>query len=453
MPKEKSKSIGPHRTIKAVHSALGHLERRHALASVLGGRSAPDGKAGVACRPDEIARRGCALEAVRRRRGMRLQRRRQSRSCSRRASRAARSRGRRTSICTKRPSDGSRHAKVLTAQNQAWDTQPRVPEGRRPRLPRDGAADLRSRPLPRRAPRFPYRRNASAARTSGIAPSTASASRATATRCSRATDDIGQHPHLRHRCRIGHAAQDRRDHRCQVTGYAAARTSVVYAFASLGGPPDLYVSSQVNGSNAPAPDDANQDMLGQRAMSEYEQFSFRGWNGETVYGYVMKPYGFTPGKRYPVAFVDSRRAAGELRERVELSLESAGVGGPRLRRRVHRLPRLAGLRPKFTDSISQDWGGKPLEDLQKGLAAALAKYDWLDGSNACAAGASYGGFMINWIAGELARSLQVPREPRRHLRSALDVPAAKSCGSTSGRTAARISRCRRTTRSSRPRRS
>jgi dipeptidyl aminopeptidase/acylaminoacyl peptidase len=58
-----------------------------------------------------------------------------------------------------------------------------------------------------------------------------------------------------------------------------------------------------------------------------------------------------------------------------------------------------GYGQAFTDSISGDWGGKPLEDLQKGLAAAVAKYDWLDGDNVCAAGASYGGFMINWIAG------------------------------------------------------
>jgi dipeptidyl aminopeptidase/acylaminoacyl peptidase len=59
-----------------------------------------------------------------------------------------------------------------------------------------------------------------------------------------------------------------------------------------------------------------------------------------------------------------------------------------------------GYGQAFTDSISHDWGGKPLEDLQKGLAAALQKYPWLDGNRACALGASYGGFMVNWIAGK-----------------------------------------------------
>jgi dipeptidyl aminopeptidase/acylaminoacyl peptidase len=58
-----------------------------------------------------------------------------------------------------------------------------------------------------------------------------------------------------------------------------------------------------------------------------------------------------------------------------------------------------GYGQAFTDSISRDWGGKPLVDLQKGLAAALERYSYLDGDRICALGASYGGFMINWIAG------------------------------------------------------
>jgi len=58
-----------------------------------------------------------------------------------------------------------------------------------------------------------------------------------------------------------------------------------------------------------------------------------------------------------------------------------------------------GYGQAFTDSISGDWGGKPLTDLKKGLAAALARYPWMDGDRVGALGASYGGYMINWIAG------------------------------------------------------
>jgi dipeptidyl aminopeptidase/acylaminoacyl peptidase len=58
-----------------------------------------------------------------------------------------------------------------------------------------------------------------------------------------------------------------------------------------------------------------------------------------------------------------------------------------------------GYGQAFTDAINEHWGDRPLEDLQKGLAFALGKYPFLDGGNVAALGASYGGFMINWIAG------------------------------------------------------
>ena len=58
-----------------------------------------------------------------------------------------------------------------------------------------------------------------------------------------------------------------------------------------------------------------------------------------------------------------------------------------------------GYGQAFTDSISKDWGGKPLEDLQKGLAAVTKQQKWLDSSRTCALGGSYGGYMMNWIQG------------------------------------------------------
>jgi dipeptidyl aminopeptidase/acylaminoacyl peptidase len=58
-----------------------------------------------------------------------------------------------------------------------------------------------------------------------------------------------------------------------------------------------------------------------------------------------------------------------------------------------------GYGQKFTDSISGDWGGKPLFDLQKGMEALAARYAFVDTQRACALGGSYGGYMTNWIAG------------------------------------------------------
>ena len=68
-----------------------------------------------------------------------------------------------------------------------------------------------------------------------------------------------------------------------------------------------------------------------------------------------------------------------------------------------------GYGQAFTDAINQNWGGWPLEDLQLGLAYATAHDPQLDAANACALGGSYGGYMMNWIEGQLARPVQVHR--------------------------------------------
>ena len=210
------------------------------------------------------------------------------------------------------------------------------------------------------------------------------------------TDDIGQH--ALYSIDVASGTPRKIVGTGEVMDYAATKDAVVYSLMSLGAPADLYVT-RMNGSATRRLTSVNQDVLGQRAMSQYEQFSFKGWHDETVYGYVMKPAGFTAGKRYPVAFVIHGGPQASFANMWSYRWNPqvwAGHGYGVVFIDFHGSP---GYGQAFTDSISQDWGGKPLEDLQKGFAAALVKYDWLDGDNACAAGASYGGFMINWIAG------------------------------------------------------
>ena len=72
-----------------------------------------------------------------------------------------------------------------------------------------------------------------------------------------------------------------------------------------------------------------------------------------------------------------------------------------------------GYGQAFTDSISGDWGGKPLEDLQKGLAAAAEKFPWLDGDRACALGALLRRVHDELDRGQLAGRLPLPRQSRR----------------------------------------
>ena len=134
-------------------------------------------------------------------------------------------------------------------------------------------------------------------------------------------------------------------------------------------------------------------------MGDFEQFSFIGANQETVYGYVMQPAGFEKGKKYPVAFLIHGGPQGSFGNHFHYRWNPQTYAGQGFAAVFIDFHGSTGYGQAFTDSISDDYGGKPLVDLQLGLIAALEKYDFLDGDNTCALGASYGGFMINWIAG------------------------------------------------------
>jgi len=147
----------------------------------------------------------------------------------------------------------------------------------------------------------------------------------------------------------------------------------------------------------------NDDKLAGISLASYEQFEFPGWNNETVHGYVMKPDGYEAGKKYPVAFIihgGPEAAFGNLFHYRWNAQTYAGAGFAVVMIDFHGTP---GYGQAFTDSIGGHWGDRPLEDLQKGWKYALGHYPFLDGANACALGASYGGFMIDWIAGNWSK--------------------------------------------------
>ena len=184
----------------------------------------------------------------------------------------------------------------------------------------------------------------------------------------------------------------------RVESFSVGEKEIVYSLASLKSPAELQVLN-VRNAEMRELSKVNGARMATLAIGDPEQFSFAGANGETVYGYVMRPANFDPKRRYPIAFIvhgGPQVSFGNAWSYRWNPQTYAGAGFAPIFIDFHGSP---GYGQAFTDSISGDWGGKPLEDLQKGLAAALDKFPWLDGKRACALGASYGGYMINWIAG------------------------------------------------------
>lgn len=142
-----------------------------------------------------------------------------------------------------------------------------------------------------------------------------------------------------------------------------------------------------------------QDVLKDVSFGDFEQFNFTGWNNETVHGYVVKPHDYVEGRKYPVAFLIHGGPQGSFGNGWSYRWNPQTYAGQGYAVVMIDFHGSTGYGQAFTDAISQHWGDRPLEDLQKGWAAAQQKYAFLDGENACALGASYGGYMINWIAG------------------------------------------------------
>lgn len=135
------------------------------------------------------------------------------------------------------------------------------------------------------------------------------------------------------------------------------------------------------------------------ALGDYEQFSFIGWNGDMVYGYVVKPADYKNGQKYPVAFLIHGGPQGSFGNHWHYRWNPQTYAGAGFVAVMIDFHGSTGYGQAFTDAISGDWGGKPLEDLQKGWTHVTKTYAFADASRACALGASYGGYMINWIEG------------------------------------------------------
>ncbi len=294
------------------------------------------------------------------------------------------------------PADGATAPRNLTADNPAWDTQPVfLANGdlawlamQRPGFEADRfhvvlreARSGRARPLTLDWDRSVGRLSASHDGRQLLA----------------AADDVGQHALFSIDPATGRPTRIVGEG--QVAEFSPAPGGAVVAWATLAAPADLFLATR---EAAPLRrlTRVNADLLGERALGEFEQFSFPGWNDEQVHGYVVKPHGYVAGRKYPIAFLvhgGPQVSFGNQWSWRWNAQAFAGRGYAVVLIDFHGSP---GYGQKFTDSISEDWGGKPLVDLQKGLDAALARYDWLDGGQACSLGASYGGFMQNWIAGQ-----------------------------------------------------
>ncbi len=209
--------------------------------------------------------------------------------------------------------------------------------------------------------------------------------------------ELGRHPLFRVSLANGEVESVVKDG--SVASFDLAGATLAIARNSMKSGDVLYTTSADGKAPLRAITPSAGEMLPDVAWGAYEQFNFIGWNNETVHGYVVKPWNYQPGKKYPVAFLIHGGPQGSFGDGWSYRWNPQTYAGQGYAVVMIDFHGSTGYGQKFTDAISGHWGDRPLEDLQKGWAAAQQKYAFLDGGKACALGASYGGFMVNWIEG------------------------------------------------------
>src|SRR5947207_2311558 len=148
----------------------------------------------------------------------------------------------------------------------------------------------------------------------------------------------------------------------------------------------------------------NDALLAQIDMQPLETFAFKGANNDDVQGFMVKPPGFDPHKKYPLKFLIHGGPQGawgnswSYRWNAELFAATGNYVVVMI-----NFHGSTSYGQKFTDSISGDWGGKPYVDLMKGLDYVEKTYPFIDKNREAALGARYGGYMANWFSGHTNR--------------------------------------------------
>ncbi|WP_029423175.1 alpha/beta hydrolase family protein [Alicyclobacillus macrosporangiidus] len=148
-------------------------------------------------------------------------------------------------------------------------------------------------------------------------------------------------------------------------------------------------------------DTCNDALLAEVEVVEPEVFFYTSEDGWQVQGFVLKPVGFEPGKKYPVILEihggpHAMYAYSFFHEMQWFAAEGYAV--------VYVNPRgSSGYGQEFVNAVRHHYGEKDAADILNGLDAALEKFDFLDGDRVAVTGGSYGGFMTNWLVGHTDR--------------------------------------------------
>jgi dipeptidyl aminopeptidase/acylaminoacyl peptidase len=178
--------------------------------------------------------------------------------------------------------------------------------------------------------------------------------------------------------------------------------TLVFLKEAINQPAEVYRMDS-DGKNLKRLTSLNDDRLTRLDLNPKEDFWYEGAGATKIHGFLVKPPAFDASKKYPMILLVHGGPQGQWGDQFHYRW-NAQMFASRGYVVVLINPRgSTGYGQHLTDEISGDWGGKVYEDLMKGVDYVLKAYPFIDGSRMAAAGASYGGYMINWMAGHTDR--------------------------------------------------
>ncbi|MDZ7261759.1 MAG: S9 family peptidase [candidate division KSB1 bacterium] len=147
----------------------------------------------------------------------------------------------------------------------------------------------------------------------------------------------------------------------------------------------------------------NKERLAKLDMNPVEDFWFDSFDGTRIHGLMVKPPQFDPNKKYPLIYLIHGGPQGAWGDNFHYRWNAQMFAAPGYVVAMVNFRGSSGYGQAFCDAVSKNWGGGPYQDLMAGLDYLLKTYDFIDPEKLAAAGASYGGFMIDWIAGHTDR--------------------------------------------------
>ena len=145
--------------------------------------------------------------------------------------------------------------------------------------------------------------------------------------------------------------------------------------------------------------DLNEEFMKNKFISKAEPFSFKGGYNDDVFGFFFRPIDFDPEKSYPVVVLIHGGPEGSWTHAWGTSWNPQMYTSRGYSVIMINPHGSVGFGEKFQDDVRNHWGAAPFEDIIIGVTYILNNHSFLDRTRMCAAGASYGGYMINWIQG------------------------------------------------------